>query len=57
MDKDLGAIDEAEVVLSQKEQKLERLLTQKNMFEAVLVRAYLTAIDRNCTACWPGTTV
>ena len=57
MDKDLGAIDEAEVVLSQKEQKLERLLTQKNTFEAVLVRAYLTAIDRNCTACWPGTTV
>ena len=57
MDKDLGAIDEAEVVLSQKEQKLERLLTQKNMFEAVLVRAYLTAIDRNCTAYWPGTTV
>ncbi|DBB03781.1 hypothetical protein WJX82_003590 [Trebouxia sp. C0006] len=36
MDQDLGAIDEAEVVLSQKEHKLERLLTQKNMFEAAL---------------------
>jgi len=34
MDQDLGAIDEAEVVLSQKEHKLERLLTQKNMIEA-----------------------
>ena len=39
MDQDLRAIDEAEVVLSQKEHKLERLLTQKNMFEAALVRA------------------
>ena len=39
MDQDLGAIDEAEVVLSQKEHKLERLLTQKNMFEAALVCA------------------
>jgi len=47
MDQDLGAIDEAEVVLSQKEHKLERLLTQKNMFEAALVRAYLTGTDRN----------
>ena len=57
MDQDLGAIDEAEVVLFQKEHKLERLLAQKNMFEAALVRAYLTAIDRSCIACWPGTTV
>ena len=39
MDQDLRAIDEAEMVLSQKEHKLERLLTRKNMLEAALVRA------------------
>ncbi len=37
MDQDLGAIDEAEGAIAQKEHKLERLLTQNNMFEDALV--------------------
>lgn len=46
MDQDLGAIDEAEVVMTQKEHKLERLLTQKNMLDTALVR-----LTRSQNAC------
>lgn len=37
LDQDMAAIDEAENVIAQKEHKLERLLTQNNIFSAVLV--------------------
>lgn len=37
LDQDMAAIDEAENVIAQKEHKLERLLTQNNIFSEVLV--------------------
>lgn len=46
MDQDLGAIDEAELVMTKKEHKLERLLTQKNMLDTALVR-----LTRSQNAC------
>lgn len=41
LDQDIEAIDEAEGMIAQKEHRLERLLTQSNLFQTALVSSLL----------------